>query len=840
GRVLIWDTESWAANTEETIAAMVAGCASFGYDRIVGTYGGGTLNQLEARIPTENGDSVRVTVPHAWPINAAIAASQAFLGERPFRELLFRNGLPWGMVFDGLPGAGGTPNPEDGTVVVVGELARVFPGALEKFPFRTVRCLAEVAHETELRDRLAALPADAPTEQRAELRQAIDDGEPFAGATLTLPDADGAFRLFGTYGNRIPAENGNLVLPLTKQGWYLRTDGSPGSFARLLEALRRARIEGLEPLATVCRDMTDPVPAGPTLNLELTNILNRPLSGTLTLTLGNLRIEAPTSLTLAPHQTRTVPIRIVGGQPSPDNTYPLALVFDAGPDGKAVHHEDMHVNRISRRTVTVDGDLADWQGTLPQPIRLTAQTGATLEEVAWFPYRKLPASLSSGFATAYMAHDDAFFYFAARIADETPDDGTVRFDNRDDNAYYYPPVSIEFDQGASLMATEAVADTADPADTGLLQHPTDEGKRVNGQWQYEMPSTAFGIDVSIPGGQPCQVAFFIPPWHSHGMTFEVYDRKTGRRLGRETADGARNYHGLYLKCNAEGDLRFRVSGPAWRRVSVAGIFLDPPVMDDRGRPVKTGKVLPIDYDTSGNWRGTYGRQGFHVIGTDPRLPDGVTVTVPRVVARKEHVWPEGVRRYSYRRHPELPSGTNTDNVQIAFNAIPAGDPDSICGPWESLAFPPGTRPGYTNYDCTDYEYALNRVAPEYGGSPAGALAMDAGTEIFRLRAPGLPRKHFYPRQPRHPLEGAVRDGRLASRRDGNTRIVECAIPWSEIPHVKALRDAAKPVKFTCRVNDQAGKGCMELARGRSVAKRGYAFHVDWEEHWTNEVEFGWE
>ena len=32
---------------------------------------------------------------------------------------------------------------------------------------------------------------------------------------------------------------------------------------------------------------------------------------------------------------------------------------------------------------------------------------------------------------------------------------------------------------------------------------------------------------------------------------------------------------------------------------------------------------------------------------------------------------------------------------------------------------------------------------------------------------------------------------------------------------------------------------MELSRDRSVAKRGASFHVDWVEHWENQVEFGW-
>jgi hypothetical protein len=139
-------------------------------------------------------------------------------------------------------------------------------------------------------------------------------------------------------------------------------------------------------------------------------------------------------------------------------------------------------------------------------------------------------------------------------------------------------------------------------------------------------------------------------------------------------------------------------------------------------------------------------------------------------------------------------------------------------------------PDYTISQDTDYEYALNKVAEKYGG----------GTEIWRLYAPGMPWKHFYPRQPKSPLDGPVQGGKLVVVQNATTRIVEAAIPWSEIPEVKALKDAGKPIKFSFRVNDNAGVGCMELSRGRSVAKHGGSFHVDWVEHWENQVEFGWE
>ncbi|RPH89944.1 MAG: hypothetical protein EHM72_19745, partial [Calditrichaeota bacterium] len=189
------------------------------------------------------------------------------------------------------------------------------------------------------------------------------------------------------------------------------------------------------------------------------------------------------------------------------------------------------------------------------------------------------------------------------------------------------------------------------------------------------------------------------------------------------------------------------------------------------------------------------------------------------------IWPQGVRRYSYRRDPELPAGNAPmhDNVQIAFNVLAEEDK-------ELLPHPPGVPKGFTNYQCSDYEYALNPVAEQFGG----------GVEIWRLRKPGLPHKHYYPRQPSSPREGAVADGQLVVRREGQTRIVEMALPWDEIPVVHQRLLAGKTIKFSYRVNDNGSSGTMELARGRSVSKLNPSFYVDWREHWANELEFYFE
>ena len=183
-----------------------------------------------------------------------------------------------------------------------------------------------------------------------------------------------------------------------------------------------------------------------------------------------------------------------------------------------------------------------------------------------------------------------------------------------------------------------------------------------------------------------------------------------------------------------------------------------------------------------------------------------------------------MRRFSYRRNFEIPSDSEHDNVQVAFGVFPPGENGM-------LAHAPGMPLDFQARKCTDYEYVFNSVSPRFGG----------GTEMWRLLAPGVPRKHFYPRQPKAERDGGpVAGGKLAMRRDGGTRIIEAAIPWSEIPDVRKRLDEGRTIKFSFRTNDNKGPA-MELAAERSVAQINVnAFHNYWSSHWSNELEFAFE
>jgi len=826
GRVKVWDTESWVANTDDRVAAVVAVNRSAGYDRAMGIYGGNIAEGREDERRLPDGKKQRVRTADAWSVAAAVGAATHFIGERDFREVLFTGGLPWVLVFDGRPGADGKPNPEDGTLVVVGDIGEEF--GHDALLFRTARGLKEIAHKEELKRKLAALPADAPANQRDALEAAIAKDEVLSGAAMTLADGSGflraaRFSLYDFYGNPVASKGGKITVPLDGRGFFLRGDGKRGTFADLVKAVKESRVEGIEPLATACHDMTAPIASKPTLRLTLTNVLNRPVAGTLTVRLGDLAIEpASQALAFAANETRQVELRVTGGTPTKDNTYPLALVFDAGKDGRAVHEEAMHVNLIARRTIAVDGKLDDWKDVLPQIISMKENVGPTLTEFAWQPFKAFDASVRKGFAAGYAAYDDQYFYFAAKIADDTPDEGTCRFETRNDDEYYYPEVSYRIDPEKTLKKRDAVwaASTDAP---WALQKPGDALDRIAAVW--EATAHTLAMDVELPKDKLHQVAFYFvdnDPDGRRNQRIEITDLDSKKVLDQRDITNCQR--GRYAVYHLAGNLRIKLSTRNWLGTSLAGLFFGPAAGDAKTDGA-AARFLKFDDDARGNWKGAYGAEGYHVIGAAEKYPVYVKIVLAETEERIAMKWPEGVRRYSYRKDPDLPSGNfpNHDNVQIGFNVLPLAEkPYYPC--------PPGTMPGYISNHDTDYEYALNAVAPKYGG----------GTEIWRLAVPGMPRKSFYPRQSKSPKDGPVKDGKLVMARDGTTRFVECAIPWTELPDVKNRLDAGMTVKFSFRVNDNSGGGCMELSRRRSVAKRNGSFHVDWMEHWANELEFAFE
>jgi hypothetical protein len=84
GRVLVWDTESWVANTDDKVAGLFAANRAAGYDRSLGIYGRNVANGTEhggersmITVRTRAGEQ-RIPMPvMTWSPAASIAAADS-------------------------------------------------------------------------------------------------------------------------------------------------------------------------------------------------------------------------------------------------------------------------------------------------------------------------------------------------------------------------------------------------------------------------------------------------------------------------------------------------------------------------------------------------------------------------------------------------------------------------------------------------------------------------------------------------------------------------------------------------------------------------------------------
>ena len=667
GHVRIWDTESWIANTDDRVAGAIAADRAAGYDRAMGIFGGNISSAQDANIRTADGKTKRVSITEAWPVAASVGAANHFIGERAFRELLFKNGLPWVMVFDGDAMDDGTANPEDATVVVVGDLGEEFKP--DDLPFRTARGFAEIAHKKELRKQLAAMPADAPALDRKALETAISKPEVAQRRhddnrrRSALQPVRFLWQSLAGEGrkDRHPARWPRIFPPRRRQAGLRRSTASRNPHL----ARRRDRAVGDRRTRHDCANRK--TSGSPPFSHQYSqSTRERKIDG------NPWKVEAPATGRadcLRRDETKEIEIPITAGESVSDNTYPLSVSFDAGADGTAVHEEAMHVNVIPRRTITVDGNLDDWKDIPPQIIKSAGPGGPTLTEAAWLPFMKFDQSVGKGLATGYMAYDNDNFYFAAKIADDTPDEGMPRFETLNPDEFFYPEVCYRVDREHALQKKDMTW-AESTADVRALQKPGADGKdRVAAAWATTLQS--FAIDLKLPKGQPRRVALYLLDWiqpGQRGAVVEIIDNATGRSMARNFF--TRLSYGKYVVYDLAGNIRIKISATNGAGAALSGIFFDPAPANAKAKGT-SGKYLKTDEDTQGNWKGVYGADGYNVIGADAKYPHYVTVDLPNVVNTEEFHWPQGVRRFSYRKNPQLPAGNfpRHDNVQIAFNVL---------------------------------------------------------------------------------------------------------------------------------------------------------------------------
>jgi len=103
----------------------------------------------------------------------------------------------------------------------------------------------------------------------------------------------------------------------------------------------------------------------------------------------------------------------------------------------------------------------------------------TVTEAAWYPLLKFDESLR-GLRRGLSGLRCELFYFAAKIADDTPDSGMPRFVNLNDDDYFYPEKCFKVEKRQGRQGDEA--DRAGLAAEGSAATPIQEPELPSGNW----------------------------------------------------------------------------------------------------------------------------------------------------------------------------------------------------------------------------------------------------------------------------------------------------------------------------------------------------------------------
>ena len=156
--------------------------------------------------------------------------------------------------------------------------------------------------------------------------------------------------------------------------------------------------------------------------------------------------------------------------------------------------------------------------------------------------------------------------------------------------------------------------TSNSSDPRALQNPTGTGRSLN----YWYSQTSFTVNVDLTDGQLHELALYFSDWGQKGRSerVQISNATTGTLLDSTTVSSFAS-SGVYVLWTVSGDVTITITTVAGPNAVLSGLFLDP-------APATTAAV--INRTTEGSWIGTFGAQGYDIIGDTSNLPSYATIT----------------------------------------------------------------------------------------------------------------------------------------------------------------------------------------------------------------------
>jgi hypothetical protein len=161
-----------------------------------------------------------------------------------------------------------------------------------------------------------------------------------------------------------------------------------------------------------------------------------------------------------------------------------------------------------------------------------------------------------------------------------------------------------------------------------LEDPSGSG-RIAACWYS---ATSFAVDVDLTDGQTHDLELYFLDYDNQGRTEQVQisNATTGAVLDTETISSFSK--GVYLDWAVSGNIVITITNKGPTNAVLSGLFLDAPTVSAAGA---SARFIETDSTTEGNWVGSYGTQGYDLIGGAASLPSYATLNP---AGESEYTW----------------------------------------------------------------------------------------------------------------------------------------------------------------------------------------------------------